>query len=284
MIIQIIISGIIMGLIYGLVATGLTLTWGVLDIINFTHGEYLMISMYVSFWLYSLMNIDPLLSLPIVIIVMFIIGYLTYSIVVKNVINAPALSALLATFGLSLVFRNMAQFLWTPNARFITNSVLSGKKISIGSIIIGYPQLAAAIGSLVVIYAIYYFIEKTKVGKSIQATALDKNTAKLMGINTERVFGLTFAISGAAAGIAGGLLSTFYPVYPESGILYALIGFVIVALGGFGNIKGALYGGLIIGLSEAIGGYYLGTQFKYAIIFLIYLIVIQIKPKGLFGW
>jgi branched-chain amino acid transport system permease protein len=284
MIIQIIISGIIMGLIYGLVATGLTLTWGVLDIINFTHGEYLMISMYVSFWLYSLMNLDPLLSLPIVIIVMFIIGYLTYSIVVKNVINAPALSALLATFGLSLVFRNMAQFLWTPNARFITNSVLSGKKISIGSIIIGYPQLAAAIGSIVVIYAIYYFIEKTKVGKSIQATALDKNTAKLMGINTERVYGLTFAISGAAAGIAGGLLSTFYPVYPESGILYALIGFVIVALGGFGNIKGALYGGLIIGLSEAVGGYYLGTQFKYAIIFLIYLIVIQIKPKGLFGW
>lgn len=284
MIIQIIISGIIMGLIYGLVATGLTLTWGVLDIINFTHGEYLMISMYVSFWLYTLMNMDPLLALPIVIVVMFIIGYLTYSIVVKNVINAPALSALLATFGLSLVFRNLAQFLWTPNARFITNSVLSAKKISIGSIIIGYPQLAAAIGSIVVIYAIYYFIEKTKVGKSIQATALDKNTAKLMGINTERVYGLTFAISGAAAGIAGGLLSTFYPVYPESGILYALIGFVIVALGGFGNIKGALYGGLIIGLSEAIGGYYLGTQFKYAIIFLIYLIVIQIKPKGLFGW
>ena len=284
MIIQIIISGIIMGLIYGLVATGLTLTWGVMDIINFTHGEYLMISMYVSFWLYTLMNLDPLLALPIVIVVMFIIGYLTYSIVVKNVINAPALSALLATFGLSLVFRNLAQFLWTPNARFITNTVLSGKKINIGSIIIGYPQLVAAIGSIVVIYAIYYFIEKTKVGKSIQATALDKNTAKLMGINTERVYGLTFAISGAAAGIAGGLLSTFYPVYPESGILYALIGFVIVALGGFGNIKGALYGGLIIGLSEAIGGYYLGTQFKYAIIFLIYLIVIQIKPKGLFGW
>lgn len=273
-----------MGFIYSLVAVGLTLTWGVLDIINFAHGEYLMLSMYTAFWLYSLFHFDPLLSLPITAFALFVIGFLTYKLVVKRVINAPALMALLATFGLSLFFRNMAQFLWTPNNRFINNSIVVDKKIQLGSVILGMPQLVASLGSIVMVIIIYYFIEKTKMGKAIKATALDKKTALLMGINTEKIYALTFGISGAAAGVAGAFMSTFYPIYPESGLMYGLLGFVIVALGGFGNIKGALYGGLIIGLTEALGGYLLGTQFKYAVVFLIYLLVIQFRPKGLFGW
>lgn len=284
MIAQVITSGLLMGFIYSLVAVGLTLSWGVLDIINFAHGEYLMLSMYTSFWLYSLFHLDPLLSLPITAFLIFIIGFLTYKLIVKRVINAPALMALLATFGLSLFFRNMAQFLWSPNNRFINNSIVVDKKIKLGSVIMGMPQLAASLGSIAMVIIIYYFIEKTKMGKAIKATALDKKTAMLMGINTEKIYALTFAISGATAGVAGGFMSTFYPIYPESGLMYGLLGFVIVALGGFGNIKGALYGGLIIGMTEAMGGYLLGTQFKYALVFLIYLIVIQLRPKGLFGW
>ncbi len=284
MIAQIVASGLLMGLIYALVAVGLTLTWGVLDIINFAHGEYLMLSMYTAFWLYSLFNVDPYISLPLAAFIIFVIGYLTYKLVIKRVIDAPGLTALLATFGLSLFFRNLAQFMWTPNARFINDSLVAGKKMELGSVILGMPQLVAAAGSIIMVFVIYYFINKTRTGKAIQATALDKNTARLMGINTEKIFAVTFAISGAAAGIAGSFMSTFYPVYPESGIMYGLLGFVIVALGGFGNIMGALYGGIIIGLAEALGGYLLGTQFKYAVVFLIYLIVIQFKPKGLFGW
>lgn len=281
---QVVVGGLLMGFIYALVAVGLTLTWGVLDIINFSHGEYLMLSMYTAFWLYTILNFDPLVSLPIAAFIIFVIGFLTYKLVIKRVIDAPGLTALLATFGLSLFFRNMAQFLWTPNYRFINNSIVTGKKIEIGSIVLEMPWLVASIGSVIMVMVIYYFIEKTKTGKAIQATALDKNTAQLMGINTEKIYAFTFALSGAAAGIAGGLMSTFYPVYPEAGAMYGLLGFVIVALGGFGNIIGALFGGLIIGLAEALGGYLLGTQFKYAVVFLLYLIVIQFKPKGLFGW
>lgn len=284
MVAQVITSGLLMGFIYALVAVGLTLTWGVLDIINFAHGEYLMLSMYTAFWLYSLLHLDPLISLPIAAFTLFIIGYLTYKLVVKKVINAPALVALLATFGLSLFFRNTAQFLFSPNSRFINESIVVDKKIELGTIIIGMPKLVASIGSIIMVFVIYYFIEKTRTGKAIKATAQDKATAQLMGINTEKIYALTFGISGAAAGIAGAFMSTFYSIYPESGLMYGLLAFVIVALGGFGNIMGALYGGLIIGLTEALGGYFLGTQFKYAIVFLIYLIVIQFKPKGLFGW
>jgi branched-chain amino acid transport system permease protein len=283
-ILQILISGILMGFIYSLVAVGLTLTWGVMDIINFAHGEFLMIGMYSAFWMYTLFKFDPLISIPFATIILFIIGYLTYKIMIKKVVDAPGLTALLATFGLSMMLKNLAQFVWSPNYRFINETVVTDQKIVLGNIIIGMPQVVAALGSIIMTAAIFYFIDRTKTGRAIQATALDKNTARLMGINTEKIYALTFGISGACVGIAGALMSTFFPIHPNSGTLYSLLAFVIVALGGFGNIKGALYSAIIIGITEAVGGFYLGTQFKYAVVFLIYLIIIQVKPKGLFGW
>lgn len=281
---QIIANGILMGFIYALVAVGLTLTWGVMDIINFAHGEFLMIGMYTAFWMFSLLTLDPLAALPVCIVVLFILGVLTYTGIISRVINAPGLTALLATFGFSMFLKNFAQFLWTPNYRYINNALVSGKTFQIGDIIIGLPQIVAAAGSIILTILVMAFMDKTRTGKAIQATALNKNTALLMGINTKRMYAVTFGISGACVGAAGALMSTFFPIYPASGALYSVIAFVIVALGGFGNIKGALFGGLIIGLTEALGGYWLGTQFKYALVFLVYLIVIQVRPKGLFGW
>lgn len=284
MLLQVIASGILMGFIYALVAVGLTLVWGVMDIINFAHGEFLMLSMYTAFWMYSLFSIDPLLSLPVATAIIFLMGFITYKIIIKRVIDAPGLTALLATFGLSLFLRNMAQFLWSPNYRFINETIVGDKKLVLGPIVLGMPQVVASVGSILMTTAVFYFITKTRTGRAIQATALDKDTARLMGINTEKIYAVTFGIAGACVGVAGALMSTFFPTHPESGALYSLLAFVIVALGGFGNIMGALYGGIIIGLAEALGGFYLGTQFKYAVVFLIYLIVIQVRPKGLFGW
>lgn len=281
---QIVVNGILMGFIYALVAVGLALTWGVMDIINFAHGEFLMISMYTAFWMFTLLAVDPFAALPVCIAVLFILGVLTYWGIIKRVINAPGLTALLATFGFSMFLKNLAQFLWTPNFRYINESVVSGKTIELGGIIVGLPQIAAAAGSIILTIAVMAFVDRTRTGKAIQATSLNKETAQLMGINTRKIYALTFGLSGACVGAAGALMSTFFPIYPASGALYSVIAFVAVALGGFGNIKGALFGGLIIGLAEALGGYMLGTQFKYAIVFLIYLIVIQVRPKGLFGW
>lgn len=281
---QIISNGILMGFIYALVAVGLTLTWGVMDITNFAHGEMLMLGMYCSFWMFQLYSVDPLLSIPISAAALFIAGVLIYRLIIKKVLGGSGLTALLATFGLSMLLKNSAQFLWTPNYKYINGAMVTDNKIVIGNIILGMPQVAAAIGSIVMTVAVIYFMNKTKTGKAIQATALSSSTALLMGIDTDKIYAITFGLSGACVGVAGALMSSFFPIYPQSGGLYSILAFVIVALGGFGNIKGAMFAGLIIGLTEAVGGYYLGTQFKYALVFLIYLVVIQVRPKGLFGW
>jgi branched-chain amino acid transport system permease protein len=284
MLAQLVVTGALIGSVYSLVAVGLTLVWGLMDILNFAHGDFMMISMYTVFWLYALLKWDPLMSLPIAALVAAMIGLLTYKLVIKRVLNAPGLMALLATFGLSLFIRNFAQFLWSPNYRFVGESILSGKKLMIFDVIVGLPQLVAALGSIGMTFAVALFIKKTKFGKAIQATAQSREIAELMGVDTEKVYMFTFALSGICVGVAGTLLSGIFPVYPESGAMYGLLAFVIVALGGFGNIWGAFYAGIMIGLAETIGGFYLGTQFKYAIAFLIYLLVLQFRPKGLFGW
>ncbi len=284
MFLQVILTGALIGSVYSLVAVGLTLVWGLMDIINFAHGDMMMISMYTVFWLYTLLKFDPFVSLPISAGITALLGVLIYKFVIKRVVNAPGLMALLATFGLSLFIRNFAQFLWSPNYRFVGESILSGKRIFLADLIIGLPQLAAALGSIVMTFLIALFIKKTKTGKAIQATAQGRDIAELMGVNTEKIYAITFALSGICVGVAGTLLSGIFPVYPEAGAMYGLLAFVIVALGGFGNIWGAFYAGILIGLTEALGGFYLGTQFKYALAFLIYLLVLQFRPKGLFGW
>ncbi|MDK2932066.1 MAG: branched-chain amino acid transport system permease protein [Bacillota bacterium] len=284
MVLQVLTSGLMMGFVYALVAVGLSIIWGVMDVINFAHGEFLMVSMYSAFWLYTLLRLDPLFSWPIEMAIVFALGYLTYKVIIRRVVDAPGLAALLATFGLSLVLRNLAQFLWTPNYRFLNETLVTDKRLILGPVVLGMPQIVAAIGSVVMTILVFYFVQRTRMGRAIQATSLDKDAAKLMGIDTEKVYAFTFGLGGACVGVAGALLSSFFPVHPESGALYSLLAFVIVALGGFGNIKGALQAGVIIGVAEALGGFYLGTQFKYAVVFLIYLLVMQVRPSGLFGW
>ncbi|HOA14750.1 MAG TPA: branched-chain amino acid ABC transporter permease, partial [Bacillota bacterium] len=283
---QMVASGLMLGFVYALVAVGLSLIWGVMDIINFAYGEFLMLGMYSTFWFFTLFRMDPLLSLPIQAMVVFMIGFLVYKLLIKRVVDVPGLSALLATFGLRIFFRNLAQFLWTPNYRFINESFVADKRVFLfdGALILGMPQLVAGIGSILMTLAVFYFVQRTRMGRAIQATSMDKEAARLMGIDTEKVYSFTFGLAGACVGVAAALLASFYPIYPESGSIFGLIALVIVALGGFGNIRGALYSGVIIGLTESIGGFFLGAEFKYALIFLIYLIVMQVRPKGLFGW
>ena len=188
-----------MGFIYALVAAGLTLTWGVMDIINFAHGEFLMISMYTAFWMFSLFAVDPLASLPVCIAVIFVLGVITYSGIIKRVINAPGLTALLATFGFSMFLKNLAQYLWTPNYRYINNALVSGRSVSLGGIVIGMPQIVAAAASII-LTIVMAFMDRTRTGKAIQATALNKNTALLMGINTEKMYAITFGLPVPAWG------------------------------------------------------------------------------------
>jgi branched-chain amino acid transport system permease protein len=281
---QLIISGLLIGFIFSLIAVGLTLIWGVMDILNFAHGDFLMLAMFSSFLMFANLGLDPLLSLPLVVVLLFFVGLLTFRLVIRPVLGYPGLIALLATFGLSIFIRNVVLFILGPNYRVINQSILAGKNFSIMGLHFSVAQVVSAVGCVGITYAVYLLIAQTKYGRSLRATSLDKDTALLMGINTNRVFALTFGLGAACVGVAGGLLSNFYPIFPEVGLNFAIMSFVIVALGGFGNIGGAFLAGIFVGLVENVGGFLIGPEFKYTLVFVLYLVVISIRPKGLFGW
>lgn len=281
---QLIVSGLLIGFVFSLIAVGLTLIWGVMDILNFAHGDFLMLAMFSSFLMFANLGLDPLLSLPMVVALLFMVGLLTFRWVIRPVLGYPGLIALLATFGLSIFIRNLVLFFVGPNYRVINQSILAGKNFSILGLHFSLSQTMSAIGCVLITYAIYLLIARTKFGRSLRATSLDKDTALLMGINTNRVFALTFGLGAACVGFAGGMLSNFYPIFPEVGLNFAIMSFVIVALGGFGNISGAFLAGIFVGLVENVGGFLIGPEFKYTLVFVLYLIVISIRPKGLFGW
>jgi branched-chain amino acid transport system permease protein len=281
---QLIVSGLLIGFVFSLIAVGLTLIWGVMDILNFAHGDFLMLAMFSSFLMFANLGLDPLLSLPMVVALLFMVGLLTFRWVIRPVLGYPGLIALLATFGLSIFIRNLVLFFVGPNYRVINQSILAGKNFSILGLHFSLSQTMSAIGCVLITYAIYLLIARTKFGRSLRATSLDKDTALLMGINTNRVFALTFGLGAACVGFAGGMLSNFYPIFPEVGLNFAIMSFVIVALGGFGNISGAFLAGIFVGLVENVGGFLIGPEFKYTLVFVLYLIVISMRPKGLFGW
>ena len=281
---QVLIDGILSGLLYALVAAGLSMMWGVMDVINFAHGEFLMVAMYLCYWIGEILGIDPLFSWIAGGIFLFLMGALTYRLIIKNSLGKAAMAPLLATFGLSMLLKNFCMNRFTPNFRLLSGTIMEGKTFEVAGAIVSLPQLVTAIFSLVVLLGVYWLIKKTRVGWAIQATAMDKEAAELMGIDTENIYLLVFGIGGACVGVAGGLMTTYLAVHPEVGGLFSLIAFVVVALGGFGSIPGALFAALLIGLVESFAGFYVAAVVKYVAVFAIYLVVILIRPKGLFGW
>jgi branched-chain amino acid transport system permease protein len=280
--IQTLAAGILIGLIYALVAVGLTMIFGVMDIVNFSHGEFLMIGMYSSFWLYALCALDPVFSLPLTAVALFGLGMLLYKVVISKIINASVTSQLFSTFGLMLLFRGVAQFWWKPDFRTVDHSIVNGT-LSIAGMQIGQPQLVAGAGAILVTIGLYLFLTKTKAGAALEATAADKDAARLMGIDSQKIFALAWGIGAACAGVAGGLLSTFFPIFPEVGANFILIAFVVVNLGGFGSVIGALIAGVLVGIIEVVGGYLLGPQYKLAIVLVLFLFVLMFRPQGLLG-
>jgi len=282
-IIQAIVSGLLIGFIYALVSLGLTLIWGTMQIINFAHGDFLMLGMYISFWFFTLSGIDPVISLPFIFLVFFIFGILVYKGIIKSALNGGMLTQVLVTFGLGMVFQGLALFFWSPNYRLIHGNLLSGT-IMLGSISIGIPQFVTSIICLVVVVFLFYFLDKTKIGRAIKATTLNKDAAELVGINIEFIFTLVLGLGIALVGMAGSLLSNFYYIYPQVGVLFSLLAYVVVAIGGFGSIKGALMGSLLMGLVTSLTGILISPAFKYTLVYLLYLVVVLIKPTGLKGW
>ena len=281
--IQQLVDGLLIGLMYSLIAIGLTLIWGVMNIVNFAHGEFLMLGMFTSFWLFTLYGIDPIFSIPICFVGMFIVGMLIYRFIVSKVMKGPILAQLVVTFGVSIFISNLAVYFWTPDFRLLPATILQGTW-DIGGITLSIPKVAASVGSVIASVCMFFFLQRTRTGKAILATEMDREAALLMGINTERINSLSFGIGAALVGVAGAFLSTYYYIYPQVGGLFGTIAFCVVALGGFGSIEGAFIAGILVGLAQTLGGFFFDPSYKYAIVFMIYLITIWIKPQGLLGW
>jgi branched-chain amino acid transport system permease protein len=279
---QTLASGILIGLIYALVAVGLTLIFGVMEITNFSHGEFLMLGMYSAFWMFALWHWDPIVTLPISAIGLFVVGAAIYRLVIKRIIGAAPISQIFTTFGLMILLRGVAQFLWKADYRAIDKSSVSGS-LSLLGVQLGTPQLAAGLGAVLTTVAVYLFLTKTRAGAALEATAADREAAQLMGIDSQRMFTLAWGIGAACAGVAGALLATFFPIFPEVGANFILIAFVVVNLGGFGSVAGAFWAGLIVGVVEVMGGLLLGPQFKMAVVLALFLAMLIWRPQGLMG-
>ncbi|HVO49671.1 MAG TPA: branched-chain amino acid ABC transporter permease [Thermoanaerobaculia bacterium] len=279
---QQIVNSLLIGSVYALVAIGLTLIWGVMNVLNFAHGDFLMIGMFIAFWCYTLFKMDPLLSIPICAALLFLLGVGVYRFIISKVMKGPGLAQLVVTFGVSIFLANLAVMLWTPDFRLIEKPLLAGTW-SLGDIQLSIPKFAASVGSVVVSAAVFLFLKKTRTGKAILAVEMNRDAALLMGINTEKINSLSFGIGSALVGVAGAFLSMYYYIYPQVGGLFGLISFCIVALGGFGSIEGAFIAGILIGLVQTLGGFFFDPAYKYALVFLVYLITVWIRPQGLMG-
>jgi branched-chain amino acid transport system permease protein len=271
-----------MGGIYVLIAVGLSIIWGVTEIVNFAHGDFMMLAMFAAFFGWKYLGIDSIYSFPIILVLLFGLGIICYKLLISKTLHAGFMPQIFATFGLLIFLESIAQFLWTPNFKMIENPIISGK-IVIGGIFIGIAQLISCVIAIAGVVLIDWFLRKTETGLAIQATTENRETAALMGINPEAMFALSWGIGAASVALAGVLLTNFFYIFPQVGLTFTTIAFVTVALGGFGSIYGTVIAGIMIGLVESVGGFFLGGEYKLAIIFVLYLLVVIVKPKGLFG-
>jgi len=280
--VQIIVGGLLIGCIYALVSIGLALIWGLMGLINFAHGDLLMIGMYVSFWLWAIFSIDPIIGLPLTGVLLFGVGVAIYFGIIKRVLNAGRSAQIFATFGLAISLRAMAQFFWTPNYRMIDNPILGGV-IKLGELTFGKAHLIGGIIAGALAIGLYYMIMNTDMGRALRATSEDKATAEIMGINTDRMFALGWGLGGACVGIAGTLMASYYYIYPDVGLVFGIVAPAIVALGGFGSIPGALVAALLVGLIQTGTAFFVNPALKMAMVYGLYIAVVVIRPQGLFG-
>ena len=285
-IIQVLASGLLMGLIYALIAVGLSLIFGLMDVVNFAHGEMLMLAMYASLGLVIMTTLDPIVLMPIVAAALFVVGALAYLGVVRLALRAEAnrgMVQIFATFGLAILIRGVAQLLFTPDYRNVQNIWLGGKTVSLGGIYLPVPQLAGAAVSVAAFAGLWLLISRTDFGKALEATREDSGAVALVGIDRNRVFTLGWGLGAALVGLAGAILSIFYYIHPNVGATFGLIAYVTVALGGFGSVFGALAAGVLVGLVEAMTALILPPSLKSIGIYAMYLAVVFIRPRGLFG-
>ena len=279
---QAVINGLLIGGIYALVSIGVTLIFGVVKIVNFAQGEFVMIGMYISFFLATQFGIDPIVSLVVSMPVLFVVGVLVQHFLIRKVLGLNDLPQIFLTFALSLLLINLALMLFTANYRTVHASY-SDEALHFGAVYVPVDKLIAFAVAMVLSGGLWVFLHTTDLGKAMRAASQNREVAQLMGINPNRVFAVALGIALALAGAAGSLLMPFYPAYPLVGQVFVLMAFVAVVLGTLGNVIGALIASLLMGIAESLGIQFIGADSGLIVVFVLLLTTLALRPSGLAG-
>ena len=279
---QSLLSGILVGGAYALIGIGLTIIFGVMRIINFAHGDLLMVGTYITYFAFTLFHVDPFLSIVISMPLMFLFGAFLQKVFINRVLNALPQNQILLTIGLGLVMSNTVMMLFTSDHR-ILNTSYSSASVKLGALSISTPLLLSFLITAAITAFLYWFLLRTDTGQAIRATAQDREAAQLMGINVRRMSVLATGMGAALAGTAGALLLPTYYTFPQVGSTYTLKAFVIVVLGGMGSIVGATLGGIVVGVAESLASYFTSSDIKELFVLVLFLLVLLLRPAGLLG-
>jgi branched-chain amino acid transport system permease protein len=280
--IQVITGGLLLGAIYALFSSGLTLIWGMMNFINFAHGEFVMLGMYAALLVVTWLSGSPIVFGMVAALALFVLGVAIYALLIREVLRGPMLAQILSTFGLALLLRYTAFYVFSANFVSLPQTSLTGT-LNIGGIYLPVAQLVAGAVAIMLTIALHLLLTRTTVGSKLLAVAEDRSAAMLMGIRPDRMQALAWGLSAGAAGMAGALMATAYPWSPSVGETFGLIAFVTVALGGFGSVLGSLYAGLIIGLIQAASAFWLGAIYKDIVVYGLFVALLWLRPQGLMG-
>ena len=279
---QLLVSGVLIGGVYALLSIGLTLIFGVLRIVNFAQGEFIMLAMFGAFWLNLLLGIDPYLSALVVVPAIFLLGLAVERWVIQRILHAPHSMQIFATFGVSVLMQNLALTLWSPDYRSVITPYTS-LAYSVGGLSISATSLFAFIAAIVMAGALIAFLHLTRNGRALRAMVQNRYAASLMGVDTRRLNRLAFGCGVACAAVSGCILTPMYYTFPTVGVDLIITSFVVVVLGGLGSVAGAIVGGLIIGIAQTVTGFYFSVEFKDVVALLLFIVILLVRPQGLFG-
>jgi branched-chain amino acid transport system permease protein len=282
LLLQVVVGGLLVGAIYALFSSGLTLIWGMMNFINFAHGEFVMLGMYVSLLVVVWLNGGPAVFGFAAAFALFVLGVIVYLSLIRDVMRGPMLAQILSTFGLALLLRYTAFWIFSANFVSLPQTTLSGT-VNIAGILMPVPQLVSGVAAALLTIALHFLLTRTTVGSRLLAVAEDRNAAMLMGIRPDRMQALAWGLAAGSAGVAGALMALSYPWSPSVGETFGLTAFVVVALGGFGSVPGAMYAGLIIGLIQGLSAYWLGPIYKDIVVYALFVALLWLRPQGLLG-
>jgi branched-chain amino acid transport system permease protein len=280
--IQVIAGGLLLGAVYALFSSGLTLIWGMMNVVNFAHGDFVMLGMYVAFVVWTLMGGGPAAAVPLAAVLLASLGVVCYFALIRHVMRGPMLAQILGTFGLALLLRYSAFWYFGSTFRTLPETLVGGT-LAIGPVRIEASRLLAGVVALAVTAGLHLVLTRTALGSRMLAVAEDATAAELMGIRPERMQAVAWGLAAGATGIAGALIANFFYVAPTVGETLAIIAFVTVSLGGFGSVPGALVAGLLIGVIESVSAYAAGPIYKDIAVYTLFVFVLWLRPQGLMG-